>query len=89
MRNEYQCWAIRNCFNSFLNVLIVIFLFLREGGNLFHLIDNVEVNFFLAYLMQWVISWCSLMKFVLCKSPVLTNLYSVLFYFVNYRVNYK
>ena len=57
MRNEYQCWAIRNCFNFFLDVLIVRFLFLIEGGNLFHLIYDYEVNFSLLYLMKWVIGW--------------------------------
>ena len=70
MRNEHQCWAIRNCFNFFLKVLIIRFLFLREGDNLFHLIDDVEVNFFLSYLMQWVIGWCSLMELLLRKSLV-------------------
>ena len=55
-------------FNLFLKVLIIIFLFLRVGINLFHLIYDVEVNFFLSYLMQWVISMCSLMTFVLRKS---------------------
>ena len=44
MRNEHQCWAIRNFFNFVLKVLFIRFLFLREGGNLFHLID-VEVYF--------------------------------------------
>ena len=32
MRSEHQCWAIRNCFNLFLKLLIIRFLFLREGG---------------------------------------------------------
>ena len=53
-----------------LKVLIVRFSFLREGGNLFHLIGDVEVHFFLSYLMQWVIGWCSLIEFVLRKSLV-------------------
>ena len=70
MRNEHQCWAIRNCFNLFLKVLIIIFLFLREEGNLFHLIDDVEVNLFLSYLMQWLIGWYSLMELLLRKSLV-------------------
>ena len=73
LRNEHQCWAIRNCFNFFLKVLIIRFLFLRGGGNLFHLIDDVEVHFFLSFhLMQWVISkgWCSLMELLLRKSLV-------------------
>ena len=62
IRNEHQCWAIRNCFNLFLNVLIlrvliVRFLFQRDEGNLFHLIDDVEVHFFLSYVMQWLVKF--------------------------------
>ena len=60
-RNEHQC-SIRNCFN--------FFLFLREGVNLFHLIDDDELTFFLSYLMKWVIVWCSLMELLLRKSLV-------------------
>ena len=78
MRKEHQFWAIRNCFNFFLKVLIIRFLFLREGGNLFHLIDNVEVHFFLSYLIQWAIVWCSLMELLLRKSLVF-SLFFILF----------
>ena len=77
MINEHKCWAKRNCFNFFLQLLIIRFLFLREGGNLFHLIDDVEVNFLLSYLIQWVIGWCSLMELLLRKSI------EFIFYFVS------
>ena len=66
MRNEHQCWAIRNC--------------------KLHLIDDVEVNCFLSYFMQWVIGWCSLIELLLRKSQVF-GLYFILFR--KYRVSYK
>ena len=62
--------SMRHCFNFFLNIQIERFILLSEGGSLFHLIDDAELNFFLSYLMLWVIGWCSLMEFVLRKSLV-------------------
>ena len=84
MRNEHQYWAIRNCFNFFLKLLIIRFLFLREWVDLFHLIDDVEVNFLLSYFDA--MGWCSLKEFVLRKSLVF-GLSFILFR--KYRVSYK
>ena len=64
--NAKQCWSIRNVFKFILNIQIEIFVLLREGDNLFHLVDNAELNIFISYLMQWAIGLCSLMEFVLC-----------------------
>ena len=44
---------MRNFFNFFLNIQIDSVVLLREGGNLFHLVDDAELTFvpFVFYVM--------------------------------------
>ena len=53
-----QCWTIRHLLNLLVKVQIESYEIIREGGSLFHLIDE-ELNLFLWYLMQWVIGGCN------------------------------
>ena len=49
MRNQHQCWAIRNCFNFFLKVLIDSFLFLSCGGSLCYMSIRLYLYTILIY----------------------------------------